>query len=135
VERLLHKADPEEHIISHTAFVPSPLSSRQQFHVFAMRYSLALASLVALASAAPLQHNNPAAVEDAASAKTNFSPLPPFHFVWTPNGQPPVKEKRNSKMATDIKYNKYPSYKPYGGYAPYSAVVEAEAAKGMISFE
>jgi hypothetical protein len=100
-----------------------------------MRYSLALAGLAALTSAAPIQHNNPAAVEDAAAAKTDFSHLPPFHIVRTPNGQPPEKEDRNNQMATDVKYTKYPSYKPYGSYAPYSAAVEAEAAKGMILFE
>jgi hypothetical protein len=98
-----------------------------------MHYSIALAGFAALASAAPIQQNDPAVVEDAAAAKTDLSPIPPFHFVWTPNGQPQPKEKRNSQMATDIKYTKYPSYKPYEGYVPYSAAVEAEAAKEEAS--
>jgi hypothetical protein len=105
-----------------------------------MRYSFVLAGLAALVSTAPIQHDAPVApVEDAAAAKTELSPISPFHFVWTLNGQPQPKEKRNSQMATDIKYTKYPSYKPYEGYVPYSAAVEEaaakeEAAKGTVSF-
>jgi hypothetical protein len=104
-----------------------------------MRYSFFLAGLAAMATAAPMKHDEMAdytpykqytpysAEVEAAAARMETGETLLIYFSRDANF--PIEKRSPMKMADDVKYTVYPSYKPYGNYEPYSATINAAAAK------
>jgi hypothetical protein len=105
-----------------------------------MRYTLALASLAAIAVAAPTKPTidftphakvMPHSVAFEETAEESYIGGYPFvvRVMYAENIADTNNMRRGPmKMADDIRYAKYPSYDPYARYGPYPSAVDEAAA-------